>query len=318
MTDPIAPIAHIRLSRSLPRLLVLPLLGLIAGGAAIAAGLVLLPGVGGVVVVAIGALVVLVAVSGTIVLLSIRVEVEDAAICLGWLGGERIYPLSPGPVTRVRLRGENASRLRAFAGAIGWQLGVAKLREEERIEVVRLAPTETAILVPTERGRLAIAAEDEAALVDALSWAARARQGFEDFTPDTSPVAAPAHWARIVVDAVPAAVPGAAPEKIASRAGWWHGWFPRLRRAPRQAPSAALLLLPLAGAGVTWGLATVMGRMPEPGSDLGRLTALGLVLAGPATTVGAIMARVWWPRIVAVVIAGGLATAVFVGRSLLG
>jgi hypothetical protein len=62
----------------------------------------------------------------------------------------------------------------------------------------------------------------------------------------------------------------------------------------------------------------MLDRMPDPGTDLGRLIALGLVLAGPATTVGAIMARVYWPRLVAVVVAGGLATAVFVGRALLG
>jgi hypothetical protein len=58
--------------------------------------------------------------------------------------------------------------------------------------------------------------------------------------------------------------------------------------------------------------------MPAPGTELGRITALALVLAGPVTTVAAIMARVYWPRIAAVVIAGGLATALFVGRALLG
>ena len=83
-------------------------------------------------------------------------------------------------------------------------------------------------------------------------------------------------------------------------------------------PSLALLVLPLVGAGAAWGLAVMLDRMPNPGTDLGRLTALALVLAGPATTVGAIMARVWWPRLVAVVVAGGLAAAVFVGRALLG
>jgi hypothetical protein len=30
------------------------------------------------------------------------------------------------------------------------------------------------------------------------------------------------------------------------------------------------------------------------------------------------MARVWWPRLVGVVVAGGLAGAVFVGRALVG
>ena len=61
-----------------------------------------------------------------------------------------------------------------------------------------------------------------------------------------------------------------------------------------------------------------MGEIPEAGSDLARITALGLVLAGPATSVGAIMALAWWPRIVGIVVAGGLAAAVFIGRSLVG
>ena len=78
------------------------------------------------------------------------------------------------------------------------------------------------------------------------------------------------------------------------------------------------MLLPLVGAGAAWGIGLMLDRMPDPGSEVGRLTALALVLAGPAATVGAIMARVWWPRLVGVVVAGGLAAAVFVGRSLIG
>ena len=85
-------------------------------------------------------------------------------------------------------------------------------------------------------------------------------------------------------------------------------------RAPRPSLRAARAL-PLVGAGVAWGLAVVLRpACRSPGTDLGRLTALALVLAGPATTVGAIMARAWWPRLVGVVVAGGLAAAVFIGR----
>jgi hypothetical protein len=79
-----------------------------------------------------------------------------------------------------------------------------------------------------------------------------------------------------------------------------------------------LVLLPLVGAGAALGVGISLGRMPSPGTDLWRLTALALVLAGPAATIGAIMARVWWPRLVGVVVAGGLAAAVFVGRALVG
>ena len=355
MSDRVPPIARIRLSRSLPRLLFLPLVGLLAGLVAIAGGLLLVPGTIGLVVAGLGGVVILGALIGALVLLSVRLDIEEAAVCLSWLGGERIYPLSPGPVTRVRLRGDNASRLRALPRLLPWQLGAGRLRGEEDVEVVRLAPTATAILVPTERGRLAIAAADEKGLLDALSRAARARQRLEELTREAPPVEEPMPSPRVEVDPAlmtgiqraifegriaqerEAAMGAAEAERLAAAATAEaveptasadleavdeepkrrRRLIPRPRLALRPGPSLALLVLPLVGAGAAWGLAVLLDRMPEPGTDLGRLTSLALVLAGPATTVGAIMARVYWPRLVAVVVAGGLATAVFVGRALL-
>jgi len=352
MSDRVPPIARIRLSRSIPRLLAAPVFAVLTGLVTVAVGLVLLSGPIALVVTGLGALVIVVALVGAAMLLSIRLDVEEAAVCLGWLGGERIYPLSPGPVTRVRLRGDRRSRLRAAPRLLPWQLGAGRLRDEEDVEVVRLAPSPTAILVPTERGRLAIAAADEEALLDALSRAARARQRLEDLTREAPPIDEPEQpAARVEVD--PALMTGiersifesrhaeeraaladaAEAERLAAEmigpttpAAPTVEAEPRRRRmrlerpqwAPRAGPSLALLTLPLLGAGAAWGAAVLLDRMPDPATDLGRLTALALVLAGPATTVGAIMARVWWPRLVAVVVAGGLATTVFVGRALLG
>jgi hypothetical protein len=85
----------------------------------------------------------------------------------------------------------------------------------------------------------------------------------------------------------------------------------------RPRPSWLLPLLPLAAAGGAWAAGVYIGRMPELGSDTARLTALALVLAGPGTTIGALMARTWWPRTVGVVVTGGLAASVFIGRALL-
>ena len=354
MSDRVPPIARIPLSRSLPRLLILPFLGCLSGATAIAGGLLLVPGTLGLVVGGLGGVVILSALIGAVVLASVRLDIEEAAVCLAWLGGERIYPLSPGPVTRVRLRGNNASRLRAAPRLLPWQLGAGRLRGEEDVEVVRLAPTATAILVPTERGRLAIAAADEKGLLDALSRAARARQRLEDLTREAPPVDEPMPSPQVEVDPAlmtgiqravfegriaqerEAAMGAAEAERLAAAATAAveptasadleavdeepkrrRRLIPRPRLALRPGPSLALLVLPLVGAGAAWGLAVLLDRMPEPGTDLGRLTSLALVLAGPATTVGAIMARVYWPRLVAVVVAGGLATAVFVGRALL-
>ena len=96
---------------------------------------------------------------------------------------------------------------------------------------------------------------------------------------------------------------------------------PRLRgriAIPRPRPTVAFVFVPLLAAGAAWGVGLAVGRMPEPGSDLARLTSLGLVLAGPATSIGAIMALAWWPRLVGVVVAGGLVASVFIGRALIG
>jgi hypothetical protein len=118
-------------------------------------------------------------------------------------------------------------------------------------------------------------------------------------------------------EAAPASAQSTADAVLERPAAEWRrrGTTVRLGR-PR--PSAAFVLLPLIAAGGVWLMASLDGRLPEPGTDLGRLTSLGLVLAGPATSVGAVMARAWWPRLVGVVVTSGLAATVFVGRALLG
>ncbi len=241
---------------------------------------------------------------------------------------------------------------------------------------MRLARTDTVILVPTERGRLAIAASSEDELIDALSRAARARQRLEQLADSSEPsapgiadtVADPAATVATAAppeperepdlhpltgieralleerkarqrevaedeadapvppiaspapDSVSVAMPGTGAEEAAEPARRGLG---RLRgrtmaRLGRPQPSAAFVVVPLVGAGIVWGAATVLGRLPDPTSDIGRLTSLALVLAGPATSVGAIMARAWWPRLVGVVVTRRLAASVFVGRALLG
>lgn len=362
MPSRIPPIARIRLARSPLRLLAVPLLLLAAGATFVAGawiGPLVAPQPGWIALVAGGALVGLIGLIVALRLLTLRLDVEEAAVRTRWLGGERTYPLVPGPVTRVRLRGVNASSLRSRTGWLGWAVGRAVLRGEERIEVVRLAPTATAILVPTELGRLAIAAASEAELIDALSRAARARQRLEELAqpepvapsvPEPEPPPEPephvltgieralleerqalerAQAEAAEGEAPPSELPAPQLEPMPVRAviaeapvddraarRWRRGGAAVRLGRPR--PSAVFVLLPLLGAGGVWLAASLNGRLPEAGTDLGRLTSLGLVLAGPATSVGAIMARAWWPRLVGVVVTSGLAASVFVGRALLG
>lgn len=377
MSQRVPPIARIRLARSLPRLLLAPLVVAGAGAAAIGAGLTAVGGPAGIALAILGGIAATGALGAAAVLLSVRLEVEESAVGLTWLGGERIYPLSPGPVTRVRLRGDDSSRIRARTGALGWALGRARLRDEEEIEVVRLAPTRTAILVPTERGRLAIAPANDDLLLDALSRAARARQRLEALSdrvyapamiapapveppPEAAQVSEPTETAdvltgieralleqrlaeeRVAADAAarveppmvgeaPPVSPGptaitapqqaeAARAPVEAEAAGVPVPRPRRKRGflRRPRPRAAFVLLPLVGAGLAWGAGIAAGRMPDAGTDLARLTSLALVLAGPATSVGAIVALAWWPRIVGVVVAGGLAASVFIGRALIG
>ncbi len=369
MRHRVPPIARIRLARSLPRLLAWPALVAATGAMAIASWFLgsFGSGAGGVVFAVVGVALVLVGLVTAVLLLSIRLEVHESAVRLAWVGGERTYPLVRGPVTRVRLRGPDASKLRARVGFFGWAVGSARLRGEEEIHVVRLARTATAILVPTERGRLAIAAADEDALLDALSRAARARQRLDELTggthtpeirtseadratdpeprpPDVVAVAVQPKVLtgierallerRLAQEREEAAAAMAAEAARAAdvsgdtpsdglEAGEWPAAKPLQRRRRRLTlgrpqPSAAFILLPLIGSGVAWGLGLLTDSYPAPGSDLGRLTALALVLAGPATSVGAIMARAWWPRLVGLVVAGGLCASAFIARALIG
>lgn len=363
MTDSASRIARVRLARSLPRLLALPVLLVVVAAAVAVAGLLLLPMPAGAVAPVAAAVLVVVALWWAGRMLSVRLDVEESAVHIHWLGGERRYVLTPGPVTRVRFRGENSSAVRARSSWLGGQLGAARLRDEEDIQIIRLAPTATAILVPTEDGRLAIAAADEEQLLQALTEAARARQRSEAVAPqpaEPEPEPEPvtldprfmtgieraAYERRLAEERDAAAVAALAAaeaeaarqeeRRLADEAGVpvstaaataaaaearprARRWRPRIgTRMERPRATMAFILLPLLGAGVAWGIGVASGRMPEPGTDLGRLTSLALVLAGPATSIAAIMARAWWPRIIGVVVAGGLAASVFIGRALLG
>lgn len=353
MPNRVPAMARVRLARSLRRLLTLPVLLLLAGTAVVAYGWLGVVMPLAIAPIAVGVALALVGLASAAWLISVRLDVEEAAIRVRWIGGERLYPLAAGPVTRVRFRGETASKLRARTGLLGWQLGEARLRDEEQVHVVRLAPTESAILVPTEKGRLAVAPADEAELLDALTQAARARERLAEQAVPTPPVEPEAPVEpepephaltgierallerrlaeeREGAEAEPRAVRVEPPVREPEQRTPATLAAPRRRRAiglqrprlrglvRRPGARAASVALPLLAAGVAWGVGLVSGRVPDPGTDLGRLTTLALVLAGPATSVGVVMALAWWPRIVGVVLAGGLAASLFVGRALMG
>ena len=181
MPDRTIPIARVRLARAPLRLLLPSVVLLAAAVTAGAAGVVVGSTIGiGLLVAAtvLGALSLVLAA----IVLSVRLDVEVATLRLRWFGGQRRYALARGPVTRVLLRGEGAARLRLRFGALGWALGPALLRDAERIDLVRLAPTTSIILIPTDQGRLGVAAASEGELIAALGAAARVQQRLDEAT----------------------------------------------------------------------------------------------------------------------------------------
>jgi hypothetical protein len=347
MTARSAPLARIRLARSTWRLLAVPIALTAAGLGALMVAWLTGPPIG--VALAVAAVTVVVGgVVGAALLLTVGVEVEEAAVRVRWLGGGRTYPLARGPVTRVTLRGPSASRLRPRLGALGWALGAARLRDDEPIDVVRLAPTRTAIVIPTERGRLAIAPAAEDELLAGLETAAQARRRLDELVQRAGPPLLPGPAAppppavvRVMTGieraelearraselaAARAAAEALRASQEAAEAARAQMVVVHPRRArPRfrigrpawvQRPgrTAASIVLPSAVALSAWQLMTLADAVPPAGSDEARLLMVSLLLAGPATSIGVIMARVWWPRLMGVVVAGGGASLVMVGR----
>ncbi|MDP9273430.1 MAG: hypothetical protein M3O93_07890 [Chloroflexota bacterium] len=181
MTDETISISRVDLARSLPRILAIPILVSLVGAGAVASGLIL-GGSGRMPLVAGGVATILLAAIVARIPLTLRLEVEVGGIRLRWLGGGRRYRLVPGPVTRATVAGADAGRgvLRIRFGFLGWAVGPGVLRGAERVSVVRLAPTPTVILVPTEGGRLALAAASEGELLAALGAAARVQQRLDE------------------------------------------------------------------------------------------------------------------------------------------
>jgi hypothetical protein len=179
MTGSTVSIAPIPLARSPGRLLAPPLVLFLAGGVAVAGGVELGDAMG-IGLVAAGLVVAALSIALATMLVSVRLDVEVATLRLRWLGGERRYTLVRGPVTRVALRGSEAARLRPRFGALGWALGRARLRGNENVDLVRLSPSASMILVPTDRGRLGVAPASEQQLLAALAAAARIQQRLDE------------------------------------------------------------------------------------------------------------------------------------------
>ena len=179
MAELAKPIISVRLARDRLRLYGAPVVLLLLAAAA-AAGALLLRGPVAISLAAGGAIAGLLGLYLVALVSSYRLLVEPGGVHLRWLGGERRYRLARGQVTRVAVAGQGSAVLRPRFGALGWAVGPALLRGEEQIELIRLSPRPPLIVVPTDRGRLAIVAAVEADLLAALAHAVRLQERVDE------------------------------------------------------------------------------------------------------------------------------------------
>ncbi len=106
---------------------------------------------------------------------SLQLAVETDYLHLTGLRVDRRYHLARGGLSRVSTAGPTGVRLRTRPSTLGLGMGRSSLGGDEQIEVIRLGATPSVIVVPTEKGRLAVAAASEDALVRALMAAAKTR-----------------------------------------------------------------------------------------------------------------------------------------------
>ena len=201
MTELTTQISFVRLARDRVRLYGVPVVLLVLAGGA-AAGGVLLGGPAGISLLALGAVAALAGVYLLALVSSYRLMVEPGGLRLRWLGGEHRYRLVRGQVTRVAVEGGGTAVLHPRFGALGWAVGPAVLRGQEPIELIRLSLRPGLILVPTDRGRLAIAAAVESDLLAALAHAVRLQERVDEVAARR---AAPAP--AVATPAAPAAPP---------------------------------------------------------------------------------------------------------------
>ena len=211
--DSVVAIARIPLARAPLRVLLGPLALVVAGALVAALGwLTLAPELARLAALAAGVAVVASAVVLAARTLSVGLEVEVSTLRVRRLGADLRFQLVRGAVTRVPLSGDGAARLRQRLGPFGWGAGRARLRGDETITTVRLAPTRSLILVPTDAGRVGIAPASEEQLIAALGAAARVQQRLDQVAARARavPLDRLVETPRVVAPAPPTPEPGRA------------------------------------------------------------------------------------------------------------
>ncbi len=222
MTATPAPmrVAEIALARNPVRVLAVPALLVVVGLALAGLGLVVVGQATGLAMAILGAIV---AVGGVVLAaraMTVQLFVEVDYLHLKAIGMDRRYHLAPGQLSRLATTGPRRVKLGAALPGTPRLTSRTALPAGEQIEVIRFGETASVVLVPTERGRVAVAAKSESELVEALMVASHTRAMRPAPAPATAPTAstAPAAPAISVPAAVAAAVAPPAPAAAAMTA----------------------------------------------------------------------------------------------------
>ncbi|MEX0625091.1 MAG: hypothetical protein WD402_00930 [Chloroflexota bacterium] len=178
------------------------------------------------------------------------------------------------------------------------------------------APAAPRVLTGIERTLIEqrLAAERAAAQVAAEAERAGAAAQVVPEAP-AAPEAVPAPVFAASGEAVftPAATPRVARRR--ERAQWQRpAWLSV--PGPEAVVAALPIALPLIGAAIAWTAVTVTGRPALP-IDEARILLAALVLVGPLGAIGALIARVWYPRLGGLVMVSSLAALAMLTRTIL-
>jgi hypothetical protein len=109
-----------------------------------------------------------------------------------------------------------------------------------------------------------------------------------------------------------------APRRVARRRERTRWQRPAWLSVPGPATVAAAMpiALPLIGAGIAWAAVTITGRPVLP-IDEARILLAALALVGPVGAVGALIARIWYPRLGGLVMVSSVAALAMLTRTIL-
>lgn len=177
------------------------------------------------------------------------------------------------------------------------------------------APPPPRILTGIERTLIEqrLAAERAAAQAAADAERADAAAGVvpESREPELAPT--PAMAAASAPEAAPIAEPRVARRR--ERAQWQRpAWLSV--PGPATVVAALPIALPLIGAGIAWTAVAVTGRPVLP-IDESRILLAALALVGPVGAVGALIARLWYPRLGGLVMISSVAALTMLTRTIL-